>query len=281
MNFVISTNEMNSKFDIEAEFKKLFREIASVKKTVTESKDEILSVKKQLEEMKKENNEVREEVVQIRRTNEELEDRINELEKYSRKNNVIINGIPAENNENVREILNELVDKLEVRVHEYEINAVHRLPASRNRIPAIIVKFSNNEKKQEFIKQARQKRLKIGNTNVYAGDHLMQKAATILREAKVMRNAGEVKYVWTKNGEVFVRTEDGEQSIRVKQLEDLSKLRDEHHETANRKRQINQLSPTDESRIGKKTATNDSRSIQTTLDRFNSKPSLNTKITSE
>lgn len=59
---------------------------------------------------------------------------MNELEQYSRENNVIINGIPFHNDENVHELVMGVANTLNVTLHESDINIAHRLQTNRRRI---------------------------------------------------------------------------------------------------------------------------------------------------
>jgi len=235
-------------------------EVRSVNQTVTESKTEILAIRAQLEEVKKKNEEMQFDILELKEANAKLEDRIEDLEKYSRKNNMVISGIPVEKDENVKEIFTDLANQLQVELQDHEVCVIHQLPAQRNRTPGIIVKLSNNEKKQELIKQSRARKLRFGDTNIYVDDQLMAKTVVLVKEAKAMRDEGKLKYIWTKNGDLFVRVDDGERAQKITKREELVQVsKNEGRENRN-KRPINQLSPeniTQPQSSGKKQMGND------------------------
>ena len=118
----------------------------------------------------------------MKKKSEEMQVEITELREANIKLEDIINETPPKKDENVKRILMELTQQLQIELQ------VHRLPAQKNRTPGIKVKLANNEKKQEFIKQSRVKKLMIEDRNIYVGDHLMARAVGLLNEEKAMRS---------------------------------------------------------------------------------------------
>lgn len=43
----------------------------------------------------------------------------------------------------------------------------------------------------------------------------MEKAAVLLREAKNLRSEGKIQFVWTKNGDVYVRRDENSRSVKI------------------------------------------------------------------
>ncbi len=78
--------------------------------------------------------------------NRQMKEKLDELEQYSGKSNLIINGISFKKDENLREIVKNVAEKLKVTVNEYYIAVAHHLLA-RKGIPPIIAKFNNRKKK--------------------------------------------------------------------------------------------------------------------------------------
>ena len=93
------------------------------------------------------------------RNNEEL--KVDELEQYNRRQNLIFEGVPQFQNENVTEIILSLASKLDVNVTANDISIAHRLPVKRPRLnsesnvtnrrhPGIIVCFISRQKRNEM-----------------------------------------------------------------------------------------------------------------------------------
>ncbi len=194
----------------------MMEEIKIIKKTVVETKEEIGDIKK-------ENAFLRGTVNDLKREIANLNNRLEVLEKYSRKGNVIINGIPFERDENVRALTKTFANEIGVDLEEYQIGAAHRLP-TKGKIPPIIVKFNDYDKKIELIKKTKRARPTIGDRPIFVEDHLMAKTTAILKEAKRMRQEEKLKYVWIRGGEVFVRKSDNDPAIKISQMEELNSI---------------------------------------------------------
>ncbi len=68
-----------------------------------------------------------------------LNESVSNLEQYTKKNNIIIPGIPQET-ENWYEVVSKLRTES---VHDYDISTIHILPSNRTDKVAIIAKFNN------------------------------------------------------------------------------------------------------------------------------------------
>ena len=93
------------------------------------------------------------------RNNEEL--KVDELEQYDRRQNLIFEGVPQFQNENVTEIIWSLANKLDVNLTANDISIAHRLPVKRPRMnsesnvtnrchPGIIFRFISRQRRNEM-----------------------------------------------------------------------------------------------------------------------------------
>ncbi|XKL66272.1 hypothetical protein PGB90_009692 [Kerria lacca] len=82
-----------------------------------------------MSDLRVENNILKEEIAELKAVNKELRTRMDDIDIYSRKNNVLISGIPATKEENVKETIYSLAEHLQVEVQEFQIVATHRLPS--------------------------------------------------------------------------------------------------------------------------------------------------------
>lgn len=103
--------------------------LESIKNIVTETNNKLDKVNEKTEVLDREITELKEE-------NQMLKSRLNNLEQYTRKFDVIINGIPKEDDpENLNEMINLLAEVLEVQLNTYDICGLHRLPTKPDKIP--------------------------------------------------------------------------------------------------------------------------------------------------
>ena len=98
-------------------------------------------------------------LISLKIFNEEL--KVDELEQYDRRQNLIFEGVPQFQNENVTEIILSLASKLNVNLTANDISIAHRLPVKRPRLksesnvtnrrhPGIIVRFISRQKRNEM-----------------------------------------------------------------------------------------------------------------------------------
>ncbi len=119
---------MDSKFDlITNQLKNLKEEMQNVKK-ITETREIVDPLSQRIEKLETHHETLQRNVEEIREENIRLEKQIEYIEKYSRKNNVIISGIPQKEKENPRNIVKELTKYLLIEIQDYDIAAAHRLP---------------------------------------------------------------------------------------------------------------------------------------------------------
>lgn len=92
--------------------------------------------------------------------NEVLKDRVKDLEKqvedlssYSRRNNVVVYGIPIQTDEKPLDLAVEICNVAEVKIMHREIDTAHRLPsrASNGTPPPFIIKLMKCFIKEELI----------------------------------------------------------------------------------------------------------------------------------
>ncbi len=131
--------------------------------------------------------------------------RLENLEQYSRRNNLLISGIPLKQNEKVKELVKNLVSKMQVPIKDLDIVAAHHLP-TKSSAPPTIVKFTNRDTKTKMIKASRKMKLNGGEFNyspalpIYCGEQLMQYTQILLTTAQKLRQEGYIKYVWLGRG---------------------------------------------------------------------------------
>ncbi|XKL66088.1 hypothetical protein PGB90_009508 [Kerria lacca] len=133
-----------------------------------------------------------------------LEERMDSIESYSRRNNIIVHGVPRQENENPLELALEICKTTGTEIESYEIDEAHRMP-SRNReiSPPFIIKLTNRFKKAEIMKNYKKKKITAeiwkGNSNnrIFFNDHLTKKKQEIFKKAKIL---WDNYLIWTREG---------------------------------------------------------------------------------
>lgn len=209
-----------------------------------------------------------------------LESKVKSLENYSRRNNIVIHGIPYSNEENVMEVAQKAGKLVGVSLEPRDIDIAHRLRSKNEKLPPpFIIKLVNRYKKFEIMAQARKLKPtaeKIGGekkTKVFFNDHLTPEAQHILTAAKEISN--QVK-VWSRNGEVFCQgKEPGCRILKLESLDDVQRIvesykdnNEDNYEAGRmgQKRTVWERSPNNETiRSQKKTITTEDRQRQQRL----------------
>ncbi len=117
--------------EILKQLKEMREEIQTVKTLVeTNSRLELLFNQVKVLETKFES--MSAEIEQIQKENNEIKWKIKQMERYSRSNNLIINGMPEQEGENLYKLMSELAEKLKLPLNENEIDTLQHLPSKTN-----------------------------------------------------------------------------------------------------------------------------------------------------
>lgn len=147
---------------------------------------------------------------------------INKTEQYSRRKNIEIHGVKQSENENVLDLVKSLSEKLELPpITEHSVEAVHRLRTREGRVAPILVRFTERNTRDLWIK----KRVALKRDGVYVNENLTATTKNLLWVTKNKARDKEYKFIWVKNGQIFVRQKEGAAVIRIESEADLNKLK--------------------------------------------------------
>ena len=190
--------------------------------------------------------EIKLENAMLKEKNEYLQQRLSCLEKkvdvaeidienqrrYSRRDTLEIHGIPVISGENTNDIILK-VAQLAVPEGNFDgsiVSMSHRLPTTRGNIPPIIAKFVRRDIRDVIYSKRRNLSLKStqnlglsASNRIYINESLTPQSRAILMEAKRFRNQNGFKFIWTRNGRVFLRKEEGQ---RVHIFDSMKELED-------------------------------------------------------
>lgn len=109
-NLTMTTN-MEKKMDqILNELRDMRAEVSEIKKSIVKLEDP----PKRMDNLEEDYPGMANELQAYKKENNELKERVKALEQYSHANNIIIGGIPVSKNENLREIIRLLAQKLDI-----------------------------------------------------------------------------------------------------------------------------------------------------------------------
>lgn len=183
------------------------------------------------------------EMAELRQTNENLEGKIRRLERdrneaaqYSRRSNVIVTGVPKQQDETPEGLTNVVFQMIGVDKNPWDVVAAHRLPmpkkigAESERAAAcpIVIKLQNRMCKEQLINAAKLKKPTaemLGgspNTRVYISEHLTKQTLELKMRAR--RDLENWKYIWVKEGKVKARREENGRVFHITDEADIVKL---------------------------------------------------------
>lgn len=223
--------------DLATKFGKLDTDVQEVKQSITFVSDsfdafkttlesvctDVQSLRKDHESLKRENNELRKELAAAKAD-------IIELKQYSRQNNVEIKGMPLDPNEKLENTVQTLGSKLNIELHNSEIDIVHRVPSKDKEKPNIIVRFVSRSSRNKVLEAARKKRLTAidfgftENTPIYVNEHLCVEKKVLLGKAIQLRKQCGWKFSWVKEGKILVRKTENSPVIHIAREADLAKI---------------------------------------------------------
>ena len=164
--------------------------------------------------------------------------KVDELEQYGRRQNLEIVGVPEKEDENTNAIVLEVAKMLDVDIMSSHISTSHRLPkkkaSSRNNSgsSSIIVRFTSrdirnqiyaNRKKARFVDL---KNFSVSDTkNIFVNENLTPTRKHLFWKTKQEVKNNSWKYIWTHNGNVFVKKDDNASITAIKNELDLNLIK--------------------------------------------------------
>ncbi|XP_022188177.1 uncharacterized protein LOC120356269 [Nilaparvata lugens] len=163
-----------------------------------------------------------------------LENKINEMEQYSRRMNIQIDGIPVTQGEKVDDIVEKLGNLLEVASPIESVLSMHRVPSiNAKKCQPIIVQFSNPMQRRKWLEAYRKKRdvtstdlnpVLQPKTNIYINEHLTRENKTLLAATKAVAKERGYQFVWVRQAKIYVRKEHNSKAVRIFTHDGLQKL---------------------------------------------------------
>ena len=209
-------------------------------KIVTDNK--VLNVR--IAETVKKYDELKEENVNLTKDLKSMMIKLNAVEQYSRRNNIVINGIPesfAEKASPVEEtaasaeptietsrtdtvnmvctVINEACGQ---KVSASDIYAAFRIKTKKEGPRPIVVSFHSFATRQLIVKSRRPKqKLLFRGNQIYINDHLTEFNSKVFHSARDLVNKKEAHATWTTDGQIFIKWDQTSRALRVQSPNDL------------------------------------------------------------
>lgn len=171
----------------------------------------------------------------------EMEGRIAQLDQDARQNNIEIHCLPEHKQENLVKTLVQLSNVVSYPLAEGEILScarVQKLNASSNQPRAVICKLPSKIKRDNLLgavslynrsnpnNKLNTKLLGYGDKQspVYVSEHLTLANKSLHAATRIAAKEKKYKFVWVRNGKIFVRKEEGSATRVITSLDSLKVL---------------------------------------------------------
>lgn len=158
---------------------------------------------------------------------------LNYLRQKDIELNMVLKGIPEDNNEDIAD-LKGIVERLFVNINVSSdgfIETARRIGKKSMDKPRLVqLKLESLDQKKRIM-AAKKSRGEISaneivdgassDLKVYLDDQLTVQSAYLFKKARLLKNEYGIKYVWVRNGRVFMKKSDKEPSVIIKSENDL------------------------------------------------------------
>lgn len=154
------------------------------------------------------------------------------LEQFLREENLEIHGVPSSHGENTDDFVLKIGKAIDIDIRISDISVSHRLPGGNTEKPApILVRFISRRKRNEFMKNKRLIKDKDiasfnieGLGNLFINENLTRFKRELLYEARKLKKLCKYEYLWTVNGNIYIKKDRLAQRIQINCKNDLAKI---------------------------------------------------------
>ncbi len=151
-----------------------------------------------------------------------LEREVETLKQESRNKTIVINGLKEDKEKDPSDqIMTLCKDKLNVNLHPHDIDTSFIVPSRKDpRQKSIYITLTTGRKKVEIMKVKKNLR-NIPGERIYINEHLTLKQGEIFAKARELVRKKKITAAWTRDGKVFIKTEERGQPKLIMDTEQL------------------------------------------------------------
>ncbi|CAH2108773.1 unnamed protein product [Euphydryas editha] len=241
MNILMSTLNENISKTIHSELSLLKEEMDDVKKSMYFINEKFEKARNDHKLMRNDVEDIKSQYNKLHETVASLNNRINIMEQNAWSCNVEIQCVPEHKNENLNAIIMRTAKAVGYTLTEENLLHCTRVTKSNNtntRPRSIIARLSSTRLRDSFLaavitfnKQNKNDKLNSehigisgGKRPIYVTEHLSPFNKSLHAAARIKGKALGFKYVWVRNGKIYMRKTDDSAYILIKDKEFLNKL---------------------------------------------------------
>lgn len=224
------------------------KELEPIRKEVRELSSSLNFHTRQFEEFQSEHvalkntvRELKEKNIHLESSYSELSQRLNYLEQQARSNNLEIQCLPENKQENLYTVVKQLGSVVNVELRDSDIlhcTRTAKLQTDSSRPRSVVVRLASPRVRDQLLAAVINYN-KINKSNklnsadfglagekfpIYIVEHLSSSNKSLHAATRLRAKEKGYKYVWVRNGRIFVRRADNEGHILIKNLDTLNKI---------------------------------------------------------
>ncbi|CAK1594796.1 unnamed protein product [Parnassius mnemosyne] len=239
----LNTNLSNSLQLFSTELRAVMNEMKDIKDSMNFMNSKFEDVLKEQAEVKKTLSDLKVENLTPKNTIKDVCTRLNMLEQNARSNNVEIQCIPEKKNENIVEIITNIGKVINCNISRDNIShctRIAKLNPGSTRPRSIVAQFNTIQSRNLFMAAAinfnkpkpihdKLNSSHLGyegsKTPIFITDHLSPTNRALHIAARSAAKEKGYKYVWIKNGRIYMRKSDKANCITIKDMDTIHKLK--------------------------------------------------------
>lgn len=226
---------------INTELAPVRKDIQELQASLTFHTEEFDKLQSKYKEISNETKGLKNENEHLKNTVSDLNTRINYLEQNARSNNLELQCLPENRNENLITIIKQLGSVVGYEVKDCDVlhsTRIAKISTNNSRPRSIVVQLATPRKRDELLaavitynrKNAENKLntadfgLACTKSPVYVVEHLSLANKALHAAARLRAKEKGYKYVWVRNGKIFIKKSDDSDHILIKSRETLNKI---------------------------------------------------------
>mgnify|MGYP000162037729 CR=1 FL=1 len=171
--------------------------------------------------------------------NELLKKEILDLQQYTRRDNLLVFGVPDCPDESVYQLIDKVSHTIGGMQFVQDISVAHRLPTKPGKPKPIVIRFNKRTSRDSWFQRFKEEARKDGDGpglslqrifpqlpagRVTAGEHLTIATRSLFNSTRDAAKQKEYQFVWTKDCKVFIRKNERSPALKINSLHDLINL---------------------------------------------------------
>lgn len=225
-------------------------ELKSVKDEIRDMKTSMDFINAKFESISKEHEEARKEIFILKSDNntmkatiKNLTAQVNMLEQNARASNLEIQCVPEKKSENIVDIVTKIGEVINIKIKKDDIShctRIAKLNRNSNRPRSVVVHFNSTRIRDEYLaasinfnrKKPVNEKLNTSHIGfvgekfpIFISEHLSPANKALHAAARLAAKDKGYKYVWVKNGRVYMRKNDESDYLYIRDIDSLSNIK--------------------------------------------------------